>query len=281
MQAPTPPTIETASLPDGTVGQSYSQTLTATGGQPPYSWSVSSGSFPGGLSLSGAGAITGTPTAAGTSTFTVQVAGSDAAASTTSLSITIDPAPVPTGVTLGNGGFGTHSQFGNLSGGSAFADVCSPGSAIYRFSGRFGGNIDQIRGHCAPLVFAFLTAPFRILRGAADEALPNHGLNLTTPFDVACPADEFLVGISGQASGGGVHDLRIHCASLDITGSAGTYAIAPYGIVTTLLVDGGNPGAVYSDLLNAPKLVDRYRGRAGAWIDAIGIGDAEAQLVIQ
>src|SRR3954453_14642813 len=57
--------ISTSSLPAGTVGVAYSQTLGASGGTPPYSWSMASGSLPAGLNISG-GTISGTPTAAGT-----------------------------------------------------------------------------------------------------------------------------------------------------------------------------------------------------------------------
>ncbi|MGB9491272.1 MAG: Ig domain-containing protein, partial [Terriglobales bacterium] len=69
-----PLTITTNSLSTGVLNQSYSQTVQATGGVTPYTWSISSGSLPAGLSINGStGAITGTPTATGTSTFTVQV----------------------------------------------------------------------------------------------------------------------------------------------------------------------------------------------------------------
>src|SRR5439155_15230945 len=64
--------ISTASLANGTVGAPYSQSLTANGGSGTYTWSVSAGSLPAGLSLSGA-TIAGTPSASGTSGFTVQV----------------------------------------------------------------------------------------------------------------------------------------------------------------------------------------------------------------
>src|SRR5215471_15863947 len=63
----------TCPLPDGTVGTPYSATLTATGGTAPYTWTLLSGSLPPGLSLSGAGVISGTPTTAGTYTFTLKV----------------------------------------------------------------------------------------------------------------------------------------------------------------------------------------------------------------
>ncbi|MFL6314505.1 MAG: beta strand repeat-containing protein [Terriglobales bacterium] len=66
--------ITTTSLADGVVGASYTQTLSATGGDANYTWSLSSGSLPAGLTLSSSGVISGAPTAATTGTsFTVQV----------------------------------------------------------------------------------------------------------------------------------------------------------------------------------------------------------------
>lgn len=67
----TGPFIVTASIPSATVGASYSAPLTATGGQPPYTWSLSPGSpgLPDGLNLTTDGNgnwfISGTPTAVG------------------------------------------------------------------------------------------------------------------------------------------------------------------------------------------------------------------------
>src|SRR5271156_6999812 len=56
------------------VGVPYTGTLTATGGHSPYSFTVSTGSLPTGLTLSqAAGTITGTPTQTGTFSFTAQV----------------------------------------------------------------------------------------------------------------------------------------------------------------------------------------------------------------
>ena len=62
-------TVNPATLPNGTVGVAYSQTVSATGGNGSYTFSVSAGSLPAGLSLNaGTGAITGTPTTAATAT---------------------------------------------------------------------------------------------------------------------------------------------------------------------------------------------------------------------
>jgi hypothetical protein len=65
-------TVTTTSLPNGNVGTPYAASLAASGGQPPYTWSVTVGTLPMGISLSSAGVFSGTPTLAGTSSFTVQ-----------------------------------------------------------------------------------------------------------------------------------------------------------------------------------------------------------------
>ena len=70
-QRPSSLTITTTSLSNGVVGTAYNASLASSGGTGTITWSVTSGSLPAGLSLSGAGAISGTPTAAGASTFTV------------------------------------------------------------------------------------------------------------------------------------------------------------------------------------------------------------------
>jgi large repetitive protein len=92
ISAPAPTlTISTSSLPDGVVGSSYAQAVSATGGQPPYSWSVSGGSLPPGLSLNGA-QISGAPTASGTFPFTLHVSDASGKTATKDLSIRIGAA---------------------------------------------------------------------------------------------------------------------------------------------------------------------------------------------
>src|SRR5207253_6026193 len=83
-----PLTVTTASLPSGTVGAAYSQTVAASGGTGGYTWSTTTGSLSAGLSLAADGAISGTPTAAGTANFTVQVKDSSNMTATKAVSIT-------------------------------------------------------------------------------------------------------------------------------------------------------------------------------------------------
>jgi hypothetical protein len=86
--------ITTVSLPDATVGAAYDQTVQASGGTMPYTWSIALGSLPNGLSLDpSTGEITGTPNSTGLSSFTVQVTDSSSPMETynQNLSIQVDP----------------------------------------------------------------------------------------------------------------------------------------------------------------------------------------------
>lgn len=60
-----PVSITSSGLPSGVVNRAYRQTLSATGGTPPYRWSLAGGTLPPGLDLSLAGVIDGTPAATG------------------------------------------------------------------------------------------------------------------------------------------------------------------------------------------------------------------------
>ncbi len=96
-------TITTGSLPNGALNAAYSTALVASGGTTPYTWSISAGSLPTGLSLnSNTGGITGTPTASGTGSFTVQVKDASSSTATAALNITVKPVMITT-ISLPNG----------------------------------------------------------------------------------------------------------------------------------------------------------------------------------
>jgi large repetitive protein len=83
---PSPLTMNSpVNLPNATVGQAYSaslQTVTGlSGGVPPYTWALTSGSLPQGLALSpSSGIVSGTPSGAGSSTFQFSVTDSSGSA---------------------------------------------------------------------------------------------------------------------------------------------------------------------------------------------------------
>ena len=86
-------TVSSASVPTATVGTAFSATFSATGGTPPYRWSVGSGTLPAGLALSPSGALTGTPTAAGTANFGATVTDSSVPAKTATKSFSLPVSP--------------------------------------------------------------------------------------------------------------------------------------------------------------------------------------------
>jgi hypothetical protein len=82
-------TLNPASLPGGTVGSSYNQSLSATGGSGPYTYAVTGGALPGGLTLNAAGSLSGMPTQSGTYSFTATVTGAGGCMGSRSYTLTI------------------------------------------------------------------------------------------------------------------------------------------------------------------------------------------------
>jgi hypothetical protein len=131
--APVPPpvcpviTLAPVPIPNGTVAVAYSVAMSGSGGTAPYSFGVTLGALPAGLTLTGAGVLAGTPTAAGSSTFTIR--GTDALGCFAELvsTVVIAAAPPPVcpaitlaPVTLPNGLLGTaYSQPLTAAGGTA------------------------------------------------------------------------------------------------------------------------------------------------------------------
>jgi len=82
--------ITTSTLPQGTTGVGYSATIGASGGTAPYTYALTSGALPDGLSLNtSTGQITGTPTTGGTFNFIVTVTDDADGEASKSLSIII------------------------------------------------------------------------------------------------------------------------------------------------------------------------------------------------
>ncbi len=80
--------ISTITLPSGTTGIAYSQTIAPTGGTAPITFAISTGTIPTGLTLTTAGVLSGTPPATGT--FTFDVVATDAVGATAIQSYTVN-----------------------------------------------------------------------------------------------------------------------------------------------------------------------------------------------
>jgi len=98
-----------STLPNGTVGSPYSQIITALVGVVPYTFSISSGSLPAGLSIDSlTGIISGTPTSSANAVFTVRVTDLLGCSGTRSYSVTpVCPTITVSPTSLANGVVGT------------------------------------------------------------------------------------------------------------------------------------------------------------------------------
>ena len=122
-------TLAPPTLPPGTVGVAYSQQITGSGGTAPYTFTVTSGELPPGLTLTPAGLLAGTPTRGNTFTFTIRGTDANGCFATLPYVIIVGAAPplppvcppitlAPT--TLPNGTVGVpYSQTFTASGGTA------------------------------------------------------------------------------------------------------------------------------------------------------------------
>ncbi len=88
--------VTSLSLPSATVGIGYNTSLAATGGVPPYTWTLPNGGLPPGLGLNSAGAISGTPTTSGSFLFNVQVADSSSQTASGQLTIAVNTINITT-----------------------------------------------------------------------------------------------------------------------------------------------------------------------------------------
>ncbi len=117
-----PLSLSPASLTNPTVGSTYSQTISASGGNGTYSYAVTAGSLPAGLILNASsGVLSGTPTAGGSFSFTITATDTASATGSKAYSVTVAAPTIsfsPTTLTAGTVG-SAYSQSISGSGGTA------------------------------------------------------------------------------------------------------------------------------------------------------------------
>ena len=183
----TPLAVGTRTLAPAAVGLHYSLALQAIGGTVPYTWSVSSGSLPLGLSLSPSGVISGSAQKAGSSTFTVSVQDSAGNTSTRPLTLTVNPTPAAA-VWVSDGGDNLLHAFALTASGNAAPSVTLGGSQT-QLDG-VGGLVLDTTGELyasntdTPSVTVYASgasgdaAPVRTIEGAATGLVNPAGITL-------------------------------------------------------------------------------------------------------
>ncbi|MFN7975586.1 MAG: putative Ig domain-containing protein [Acidobacteriota bacterium] len=287
----TPITISPTTLPNGLQGVAYSQTLTATGGTPPFTWAVTAGSLPPGLALGAAsGVISGVPGSPGTYNFTVTATDTPGCTGSQPLSITIDCGTVsllPAGLPNGAIGLGYSQTITAVGGTSPYTFAVTAGALPPGLTLAASGVISGVPNTVGTFSFTVTaTDPFGC-SGSQPYTItvtlcptPNiyceqftGGLNSTTATDV-CNADAvWYAETTCPSSALPGHSAPDH-VRWGIQANCGLYASAPAGTVDYLetpVLDvsgcGGSASLSFNYLLNYQEGSSFDRARVEAIID--------------
>lgn len=235
-------TLNPNTLPAATVGATYNQSLAPSGGTAPYTFSLTEGALPAGLSLSAAGVLSGTPTRSGDFNFTVRATDASGCAAAHAYTLNIAcPALTLTPNTLPDGRAGTAYQqtftiaaagLGTLSF-TISAGALPPGLTLNAATGALSGTPTQAG-----------TVTFTIRAAASSGCTGTREYTLT----IACPAIGLSPATLPEGRIGTAYQQTLTASGL----SVGTFSFAlsagtlPPGLTlnTTTGVLGGTPTQV-------------------------------------
>ncbi|ASK94194.1 hemagglutinin [Xanthomonas campestris pv. trichodesmae] len=185
-------TISPASLPAATAGSAYSQTLTASGGTPGYTFVVSAGALPAGLTLSASGVLSGTPTASGSFNFTATATDSGTPTSgSRAYTLTVAGATVilpATTLPAGTAGQAYSSAITPATGGIApysyalTAGALPAGITLNSSSGALSGTTTSVGS------FSFTVTATDSTSGTPSQGTRGYTLNIAAPTIAVAPS---------------------------------------------------------------------------------------------
>lgn len=266
--------ITTLSLPQATVATPYLATVQATGGLPPYTWSLVSGQLPPGLTLAtqtdGSASISGTPTLETDVTFTLQVTDSASASLATNPPLTLTVNPVSNAQSLFNG---TYSFLFN--GFDADGSVSIIGAITSTGSGTITAGTNDSNRVSGIFVQSTYTGSYTLGsdgRGTLTLTSTNvRNQQLTTSYQMAIRSDgSFFVAENDSTGTYGTGILKLQqSSSFSAASFSGRYAFgfagrdfnnAPAAMIGSLSADGSsmlspgimdlNDAGVYSSQLS-------------------------------
>ena len=251
--------VSPATLPNPAIGVAYSQTLTASGGIAPYSFALTAGSLPTGLTLGSGGALTGTPTEVGSFNFTVATTDNFSQVGSRAYTMVIGAPTLlmtPAAGTLTAPYGSAYTQTFSTSG--------SPGPHTYALTGALPAGLSFAGGTLSGTPTApgnypvTITATDSVLTGAGApfSVAQNYSIEVATPTIVMAPAT-LPEPVAGEAY------------SQAITASGG---VAPYSFSVT-------SGALPSGLtLSTAGLLSGMTTQVGAFSFTISVTDANGQI---
>ncbi len=242
--------VDTGDLPSGVVGTAYASTLSASGGDGDYTWSLGEGALPDGLTLTpGTGAIGGTPTAAGATEFTARVESGDGQTADAAFTLAVYEVLAVTTDQLPEGQIGqdyTHAL--KATGGDGDHAWSLAGGALPD-----GLSVDATEGTIegAPTETGEFDLTLEVQSGDGQSAQAEFSLSvapgppaiLTTTLpdgEVGVPYDESLAAVGGDGSyawavtNGALPDgLALDGGTGAITGTPTTEATADFTVEVT------------------------------------------------
>lgn len=237
-----PPTVAVGptSLGNATVGSTYSATITASGGVSGYSFAITAGGLPAGLSLSSGGALTGTPTQGGSFNFTVtatdSATGTGPYAGSRAYSLTVGPPTLAldaAGLPSGSTGAAYSASVTATGGTPPYAYTVSAGALPAGVTLSSGGVISGTPS---------ASGTFNVTIKATDSSTGTGPYEITRAYDLVIAAPTLSVG--GFPGGGSLY--APYSASVSASGGLAPYSYAvssgglPPGI--TLAADGAFSG---------------------------------------
>lgn len=230
-----PPTITLAptTIANPTVGVAYSQSIAAAGGAAPYTYAISAGSLPAGLSLSSSGTVSGTPTAGGAYNFTITATDSSTGAGapfTGSRAYIVTVAAPTLVLSPGSGSLpsatvgGAYSQGFTASGGTApYTYAITSGSVPTGLSLAANGTLSGTPTVAGSYNFTVTTKDSST--GAGAPFTSSHAYSVTVAAG-ATPVVSAIAPSSGPSTGGTT-------VTITGTGFGGATAVAFGGTAAT------------------------------------------------
>jgi hypothetical protein len=285
----TPPTLSS-----GAIATAYSQTVTATGGTAPYTYAVTSGALPAGLTLSSAGVLSGTPTADGTFNFTVKATDVNGATGTAAYSMPIGiQAPITGNVSASVAANSSANPVAlALSGGTATAVAVATGPAhgtatasgtaiTYTPTSGYSGldsftyTATNATGTSAPAtVSVTISAPtltFSPPSGILPAAVAN--TSYSQAVTVSGGAGPYGYSVGGMLPAG----LSLNHATGTITGTptkAGSYSFS----ISATDANNATSSAAYTIAIAPPAATFTFSPSGGALLQAMA-GEAYSQQI--